>query len=313
MPSSTPQRQSIEKNPAAYRVFLSAVSQGLTDQEVVNKLKAEVGWEYNIVTIRRLRRKKGLRKDGQQRMIEEQQQGAALTVPPPNLDDDQKAQWFRDQFKKSHLYVTLCRQFDTNEVDTYMQEYGQVCAQFQDIVTSEYFQIDDFLKHRILINRQLERMRILQEEIEALNLILQKNPPKEGESKEEVQARVQNYRSLEGRHAALNKANERYDKLVAERQKIYGNLAATRRDRIDELKTSGDSFFGLLAQIQSNDKLRHEHGKYAELTRLAAQDTHQRFRESAEFPDGTSEPLILDEDTPQEDEPSEDSTEDNAE
>jgi hypothetical protein len=301
MATNSVQRRSIEKDPAAYSVFMSAISEGLKDQEIVDKLSAEVGYEYNVATVRRLRRKKGLRKPGNPK-FNGRCEGAALTVPPPNLDDDEKAQWFRQQFKKSHLFVTLCRQFDVNEVDSYMQEYGQVCAQFQDIVTSEYFQIDDFLKHRILINRQLERMRVLQGEIEALSLTIRKNPPKEGETKEEMQARIQNFRTLDGLHQALNKSNERYDKLVAERQKIYSNLAATRRDRVDELKTSGDSFFGLLSQIQTNDKMRHEHGKYAELTRLAAEDTHAKFREATEFPDGTTEPVILDERTTVDDE-----------
>ena len=221
----------------------------------------------------------------------------ALGVPPSNMGGSDKAEWFREQFKKTHLFVTLVSQFDQNEVDIYMEEYGHICCQFEDIVVSEYFQIDSFLKHRILINRQLTAMKKLEAEIDEVVAWIAHNPLKGEASKEERQERMERFRHLEGLRSAQNKAHERYDKLVSEWQRMYQSLAATRRDRIDELKGGGESFFSLVSMIQTSEAAREQHGRYAEMTRIAAGDINREFRKSVTFPDGSKDPIILDAET----------------
>ena len=50
--------------------------------------------------------------------------------------------------------------------------------------------------------------------------------------------------------------------------------------------------------IQASETARTQHGRYAELARLAAQDINTEFRKSVTFPDGTKGPIILDAETP---------------
>ncbi len=291
-------QRSLLRDFKAKQILVEMAGQGATDKAIAAKIREELGYEYHLETVRRCRNKLNLRDASEaphqrvDRVI-----GPSLSAAPPELPVNEKADWFRQQFRDSHLYPTLHQQFDTDEINTYMEEYGQICCQFEDLVLSEFFQIDDFLKHRILINRQLVRMKALQRQIEELNAWFSANPVKEDEEPEKKRERVERYRLLDGAHASLNKSNERYDKLVAERQKIYSNLAATRRDRLDELKSSGDSFFSLLAQIQHNDHVRAQQGQYAELTRLAAEDVQKAFREEIMFPDGSKDAVILDEQT----------------
>lgn len=219
------------------------------------------------------------------------------SIPPPGLNNTEQAKWFRDQFKTGHLYIILKNQFTSDEIDVYIQEYGDLCCQFSDIVASEFMQLDDFLKHRILINRQLVLMKSFQEEIVELTGWSASNPIKEDEDKDVKQFRIQQYRLLDQKRSDFSKTSERYDKLVAERQKIYQNLAATRKDRIDELRGGKESFFNLVSVLQSSESERDKQGRYAALTKIAAEDIKEHWREPQELPDGTIESLIIDGET----------------
>jgi len=227
-----------------------------------------------------------------------------LSIPPPGLEDDEKAGWFREQFLKSHLFGELKSQFHASEIQSYMEEYGDVCCQFEDIVTSEFFQIDDYLKHRILINRQLKLMKDLQFQIEEVVQWISSHPfdseelEMENEKRAEInRERVEQARRLDYLRNAMKSANDRYDKLCDARQKIMANLAATRKDRQEELRGGKDTFFQLVSNLQSSLAEREKQGRYAKLTELASKDIKKAFRKPVEFPDGQMRPIILDEHT----------------
>ena len=150
--------QSLAKNPKAMALLKKLAEQGWRDQKIQDALTQEFKCEWNIQTIRRNRKKMGVIKCESGKLDENK---PTLSVPLPGLEDHEKASWFREQFLKSHLFVELKSQFHASEIQSYMEEYGDVCCQFEDIVTSEFFQIDDYLKHRILINRQLKLMKDL--------------------------------------------------------------------------------------------------------------------------------------------------------
>lgn len=283
----------------AFNVFKDCLHKELEDNKIQEVLLQQFNYEWSIDSIRRNRRKLGIIKSGPNET--EIKEKSVLSIPPPGLDEASKADWFREQFKKSHLSTNLNLQFDSTEVDTYIEEYGNICCQFEDIVFSEFFQIDDFLKHRILINRQLTLMRSVQKEIQDLRSWLEKSPNKENEPKEDKLLRVEKIRSLSDHTGLINKINERYDKLVAERQKIASNLAATRRDRIDDLRNGKENFFSIIASLQASAKEREKQGRYAEMTRIASEDIKTKLREKIQFPDGSYDSVIIDGETDKED------------
>lgn len=272
---------------------------GITDEQLAQFLLQKVGINWSPRTVHRARITLGLNRDPKGAKPEHPITEAvvSLTMPPHGLNEREKADWFRNQFRSTHLYQTLVSQFDPDEVAVYMEEYGHVCLQFEDIVVSEFFQIDDFLKHRILINRQLLAMKRIEREIEKVTKWIDTHPMRSESTKEEKQERLDRFRTLEGLMAQSNKAHERYDKLVSERNKLYQSLSATRRDRISELKGSGDSFLSLVSAIQSSAAERNRHGQYAELTKLAGEDAAMEFRTPVTFPDGSKDPIFLDAET----------------
>lgn len=282
----------LPKNPEAIKILEEMHLQKYSAEKIRDRLEQEFGYKWSIETIRRCIRKLSPQTESKVALINNTD--PTLSTPPPGFTEVEKSQWFRDQFKKNHLFKTLKNQFTPDEINGYLEEYGNLCCQFEDIVFSEFFQIDDFLKHRILINRQLDFMKSLQEELSIATQWLAENPITEDEPKDKKTQRVEKFKKISETRADLNKASERYDKLAAERVKIYGNLAATRKDRIEELKGGKESFFSLVSLLQSSETERNEHGKYAVLTKIASEDIKKAFRKNVELSDGTKEPLLMD-------------------
>jgi len=285
-------KQQLSKNPLAMELLIKCVRQGLSDPKIQARLEQEVGVKWHIGTIRDNRRKLGIIKDSGLKM-----DITALDAPPPGLDYSEKVQWFTDQFMKSNMYANLRRHLKEDEIPSYLDEYGKICCQFEDIVLTEYFQIDDFLKHRILIDRQMALIKSLNERLDEIEKEALDHPLKEDSSREERQLHIDRIRRREDIVKRIDKSNERYDKLESARDRIYKGLAATRRDRIDELKGGKETFMEIVAALQSSKDERDKQGKYAELSRLAANDVEKEFRKPQEFPDNSLSPIIMDSET----------------
>lgn len=289
--------QRLSSNPQASKILVDCVKQGLPDKKIQQRLVQECGYEWTVDTIARRRRALGVINKPGQSINLDVIDTPILTVPPHGLTDLEKSNWFKDQFKKTHLYKTIQRQFEPEEVAMYLEDYGPLCCQFEDIVTSEFMQIDDFIKHRLLIDQQHILRRSLQKERDDLKNWFILNPKTEDENKDTTRFRIIQQRQLDDKYRYLKDANDRYDALAKERQKIYTSLNATRRDRLDELKGGKETFFELVAKLQYSQDERDRQGKFAELTKLASDDVKEEFRKPVEFPDGSVEPIIMDADT----------------
>jgi len=291
-----PQFKRLSANRLALRIIKECAERKIPDKQIQERLERECHYTWTLDAIRKRRR--SIMNNKQSIDIKDKPVDAPMMdVPPHGISGAAKAQWYRDQLVKTHLYATINKQFESDEVKIYLEEFGQLCCQFSDIVTSEFMQIDDFLKHRILINRQLILTRSLQREISDLNTWFTVHPKQENESKELIKYRILQQRQLDDKYKYLKVVNDRYDALVKERQRIYSSLAATRKDRLDELKGGKETFMELVATLQHSQAERDKQGKLAELTRIAAEDITQEFRKPVDFPDGTKDPIIIDEST----------------
>ncbi len=287
----------LSSNPKAIEVLASCIRQGLSDKEIQQRLVQECGYEWTIDTIGRRRRAMGVTKKSGEIVNVNAVDSPMMTLPPYGLSETEKATWFREQFKKSHLYPTIKRQFEQDEVVVYINMFGHLCCQFEDIVVSEFMQIDDFLKHRILISRQLILVKSLQREIVDLSSWFIMHPKKDDEDKDTSRARMVQQRHVDDRYKQLKTINDRYDALMKEHQKMFTSLNATRKDRLDELKGGKATFLDLVSKLQHSEIERNRQGHFAELTKIAADDIKKEFRKPNEFPDGTCDPIIMDGDT----------------
>ncbi len=289
--------QRLSSNPQALSILTSGIKRGLTDKQIQQQLAQECGYEWALKTIGRRRRSMGVVKKHGRPVNMSVIDTPMLTLPPYGLSESEKARWFRERFQLTHLYQTIKKQFEPDEVRVYIEDFGLLCCQFEDIVVSEFMQVDDFLKHRILVDRQLILARAIQRQIADLQEWFISNPKQEDENKDVIKFRIIQQRQLDDKYRHLKVADDRYDALVKERAKIYSGLAATRKDRLDELKGGKKTFLELVAKLQHSQDERDRQGRFAELTKIASEDIKKEFRQSIEFPDGSVEPIIMDADT----------------
>lgn len=292
-----PKNRRLSANPKALKILANSIAQGLSDPEIQKILADECGYKWAVDTIGRRRRAMGVVKKSGQPVDVDAVDSPMLALPPHGLSDIEKATWFRDKFKKTHLYTIIKQQFDPHEVSVYIEEFGLLCCQFEDIVVSEFMQVDDFLKHRLLVNRQLVVTHSLQKQITVLQEWFIDNPKKEGEDQDTIKFRHVQQGILDKKYQYLKSFSDRYDDLVKERQKIHSSLAATRKDRIDELKGGKATFLELVSKLQHSQDERDRHGRFAELTKIAADDIKKEFRKPNKFPDGSVSPIIMDANT----------------
>jgi len=287
-------------DPQAVAILENGIENNLTDKQIQKELQNVCGHKWNIVTIRRNRRKLNIKKRYGDQFVQESADQPALSIPPPGLTEKEKADWFRDQFRKTHLFTNLKRQLAKDEIDVYLEEYGSLCCQFEDIVCSEFFQIDEYLKHRILLNRQFISIHQIRGDIVSLKGWLENNKPDKETMEEKRREYVTKTQLLGDMKSSLLAENKRYDELMKEGQKILTGLNATRRDRIDQLSGGKENFFHLVLLLQHSEKVREEQGRYAELTKLSSDQELERSRKPIEFPDGEMDTIITDYETVQE-------------
>lgn len=289
--------QKLSLNPKAMKIIKDCAVQGLSDKKIQQRLMEECGYRWTVNTISKRRRSIGVIKKPGQPINTETVGDLMLQVSPPGLTDNEKAHWFRDQLKKTSMFRILKRQFDPEEISNYVEDFGLLCCQFEDIVVSEYMQIDDLLKQRLQINRLLIETRLIQQQIADLQEWLLSNSRKDDEPKEMTRLRLIQQKQLDDRHQLIEKISKRCDELVKARDKMYGHLAATRKDRLDELRGGKETFLELVGRLQHSQDERDREGRFAELTKLAAEDVKIEFRKPIRFPDGSIEPIIMDSET----------------
>jgi len=296
---SNTNHKKLSANTKAMQILRDCIKQNMPDKQIQACLVKECGYKWAVETISRRRRAMGVVKNSHNEIDVDTSvvDAPILETPPHGVSQGEKAVWFRDQFKKTHIYRTLRKQLEPNEIAVYLEDFGLLCCQFEDVITSEFMQVDDFIKHRILVDRQLILVREVQRQISKLQEWLVLNPRTEGEDQDKTRARANTQQQFEKALQHLKIINDRYDSLVKERQKILKGLAATRQDRLDELRGGKETFLELIGRLQHSSEEREQQGRFAELTRLASEDVKAEFRNPTEFPDGDISPILMDAET----------------
>jgi len=284
----------LSSNPIAIKLLKAFAEQGLSDKDIQSKLAEECGYQWTLNTISRRRRALGLIKSSGETTKQDNKDFPMMEKLPYGLSNQQKAKWFRDRLQETNLYSTMKKQLDNSELQIYLEDFGALCCQFSDIVMTEFMQIDDFLKHRILIDRQLILIKSTQQEILDIKQWFIDNPPKDTDDQEKKKFRVLQSRNMSDKYGLIKSTHDRFDSLSKEIHRIYSSLCATRKDRLEELKGGKDSFLDIVASIQHSEEERDRHGKFAELTKISSEDIKKEFRQPVEFPDGEKTPIIMD-------------------
>lgn len=203
--------------------------------------------------------------------------------------------FFREQFKNTLYYTNLKQQFTDEEIEYYLEEWGSLCVQFEDIVATEKRQIDELIKAEIIGMRILRNIKVTDEIIreveERSNLLRQKTDFEDNEAWQDLDKELSFM--ITRMAAQSNGMTSDYEKNVKIRNDILAELNARRSDRIDQLKRTGTTFAGLVQAFRDR-AIRDAQGKQLELIRMAKEKKSNDWRKVNKFPDGSKDSFLFD-------------------
>lgn len=224
-----------------------------------------------------------------------------ISVPTPgkNMSEADRVEFFKFQLTNSVYYETLREHLSDKEMVFYLEEWAALCIQFEDILATEKRQIDEFIKCQIFDNRVLKNIKRVETEIDDLSRRIEElRSKKDVQNDEEAQIEDEELMYMVQRMSASSAqmAND-HKKFVELKNSILDQLNARRKDRVDQIARSKTSFIGLIEalQIKSN---RENQGKYAELLRIAKEKKKDEWRSPSLYPDGSTDNILLDSETP---------------
>jgi len=281
------------------RAFIVDASSGMKDYEIAEKLG------LSTKTVRRERVKYGIEKDNKGNVIrvgkppvKDHEKEEVVVKKNAAVDVERRKDFYKRKAANSLYYNNLQEQFSPNEIAFYLEEWANLCIQFEDILATEKRQIDEYIKAEILGNRILKNVKVTEDElaklipeIEAYRKSHDMNVDEEAQERDATLMQI--VRSCSGASGAM--AND-YQKNVDLRNRILEELNARRTDRADQISRRGTTFMSLVEEFR-NEKVREEHGRHIELLKIAKEKKQAIWRSPQLFPDGTKDCILVDENT----------------
>lgn len=215
-----------------------------------------------------------------------------------DMSEEDRREFLETQLANSAYWRTLVNQLTKDEQDFYMEEWGGLCLQFEDVVGTEKRQIDELIKAQIFQNRIGRSIKITEEEIEKLSdriVEFRKNHDVQKDENAQLidKALMAMIRQMSGQSQIMSKDWQSFATL---KNKILEELNARRKDRIDQLSSSKTTFLGLVEALRDK-QVRAVQGNHAELLRIARETKKDNWRKPQVFPDGSSDPILIDDQT----------------
>jgi hypothetical protein len=262
-----------------------------TDEQIATYLKR------NIRTIKKVRQKLGLAKGGNGviKAFDPELLGVS-DVSKFKMSESDKKKFFTTRLSNTLFYQYTKSQLTEEEINFYMEEWASLCIQFEDVVATERRQIDELIKAEVIGNRILRNIRIVEEEIEKLQeevKLLRKTT--NINDNEALQIRddkiIMMVKMLSSQSSAMVID---YQKNVDLKNKILSELNARRKDRVEQITKKSTTFVGLIESFRERET-REKEGRYMELLNLSREKKKSQWRKPNVFPDGSRDPILLDE------------------
>jgi hypothetical protein len=269
-----------------------------SDEKMADYLKRDVR------TVMQARRKLGIRKTVGGKVdtvaINNPNVAAAVSSANHQLNEEERKEFYKTQFTNTLYYTNLKEQFTKEEIDFYLQEWGSLCLQFEDIVATEKRQIDEYIKMTLMGFRILRNIKTIEGEIETIQgeieLLRKKYPniatdPMVAEAMERDNALIQLMMNMSGQSKSMSIDYQRNLEL---KNKILGELNARRKDRIDQITKRDKTFLGLIQEFR-NREVREIQGRRMELMRMAKEKKKNEWHKPIDYVDGSKDCPLLDE------------------
>ncbi len=223
-----------------------------------------------------------------------------------DVDDDKRPFLLKlhnliEDFGQGH-HEELNRQFDENEMITYIEIYSTYREQFDELFGTEKTQIHHVISQQILINRVMRRLKqneaLLQDisdEIRHISTMIKKE--KDPEQLELYKTERHLLRSnLPVVSGDLDKLNKQAKEIEDNHRKGLEKLSATRKERLEKSVNVRSDWKELIKGLEDR-RNREAQGQLAERLRMAEEIESKKLREPIEFQDESVDHILLDDQT----------------
>lgn len=192
-----------------------------------------------------------------------------------------------NELKTKPYYKELLHQFSQEELEMFEFHFKKMWSQFKDdVFHTEEMQIIDTIKLEVLMNRILRSQQANQNEIIAIERIIQAE-----KSVDKDQRDIDLIINLERQVAVLRASQETlsrdYKDLQARKATMLKDLKGTREQRIKAIEDSKQTFASLIKKMATDEEFRINIGIEMEKMRLATEKERIRLAEYSRYEDGS--------------------------
>lgn len=219
-----------------------------------------------------------------------------LRVAPSNEFMREVAEF---DIRKSPLWKELEKQFTKNELELFLHHWKEISLQFKnDILHTERMQIVDMARYEILMNRCLEKIKSINDDIEEINKQMEIEKKLNEDEQDKIKLTTL-MRLKSDCFATIGHINGELEKLTARKQTLLKETKGTREQRIKRIENSNENIVSWVTKLIENSDLRKSLGIEMEKMRLATEVEVQRLSEFHKYEDGSVDQPFLNCDTVQ--------------
>lgn len=199
--------------------------------------------------------------------------------------------------RKSPIWKELVKQFNEDELELFLYHWKEISLQFKnDILHTERMQIVDMARYEIMMNRCLERIKIIMDDVNRIT--------KEIQEEEKLDFALQDKDKILGLtrlrsdcNAAMNHISSEHKNLMERKQSLLKETKGTREQRIKRIESTGENMVSWITKLIENPDLRKKLGIDMEKMRLATEVEVKRLSEFHKYEDGMIDQPFLNCDT----------------
>lgn len=206
----------------------------------------------------------------------------------------------RLSLKQSPAWRRLTREFESDELEYFEEQYVALMDQFRDdVLATEETQIQKLIKYDIMmgrnaaqqkrVNREITRLERAQEEYVRANPDLSADPVKQ-----EYLAGLDG--QLQQTYSQLQSLTRELTTLDEKHQRLMKDLKGTREQRVDNIEAGKVDFFGVIRML-ADESVRDAEDQQIAMMRRATAGELKRLATPHRFSDGVVDQPVLTPDT----------------
>jgi hypothetical protein len=180
-------------------------------------------------------------------------------------------------------------QYSENEIKLVEYHWAMLYQQFkEDMTHTEELQLFKLINLEVMIDRNMKLKAIAERELERIESLLSDLYDRDSSNRtakdEQVLMQLETEK-VNARSAQMSR-NSEYAKLLEKHNEILKGLKGTRAERIKDVESSNETFFGLIKALANDVSFRERVSQNTELYRMGVEKEMERLSAPHQYMDG---------------------------